>query len=181
MVWWIYPCIRCKMALKGMGSLNTIPNVLLRIRFRSSSDRLDVVVSSSELSPNVIFINLLPIIFFTSFPPLVLRMHMGRQLSAVEGSVSYREQQDWNSSNCLEFSLNLYIEYHFSSSMFGLCIVSKLCFSSLDRCCKNHSSSWNMNRYRPPSLLKNVNRYLLMMFTAYNMMENVGTKFQLWE
>ena len=139
-----------------MGSLNTIPNVLLRMRFRSSSGILDVVVSSSVLSPNVIFVNFLPIIFFTSFPPLVLRMHMGRKLSAVEGSVSYREQQGWNSSNFLEVSLNLYIVYHFSSSIAGLCIVSNLCCSCFDLCCRNHSPSWNMNRYRPPSLLKNV-------------------------
>ena len=140
-----------------MGSLKNIPNVLLRIRFRSSSVMLDVVVSSSsELSPNVMVVSFLPTSFFTSFPLLVLQIHMGRQLNAVEGSVSYREQQDWNSSNCLEVSLNLYIVYHFSSSMFGLCIVSKLCFSSLDRCCRNHWSSWNMNRYRPPSLLQNV-------------------------
>ena len=129
------------MALKGMGSLKTIPNVLSRIRFRSSSDRLDAVVSSSELSPNVMVVSFFPTSFFTSFPLLVLRIHMGRQLNAVEGSISYREQQDWNSSNFLEVSLNLYIVYHFSSSMFGLCIVSKLCFNSFDRCCRNHSSS----------------------------------------
>ena len=103
------------MVLKGTGSLKTIPNVPLRIRFRSSSGRLDVVVSSSELSPNVMVVSFLPTSFFTSFPPLVLRIHMGRQLNAVEGSVSYKEQQDWNSSNCLEVSLNLYIVYHFSS------------------------------------------------------------------
>ena len=129
------------MALKGMGSLKNIPNVLLRIRFRSSSVRLDVVVSSSELSPNVMVVSFLPTSFFTSFPLLVLQIHMGRQLNAVEGSVSYREQQDWNSSNCLEVSLNLYIVYHFSSSMFGLCIVFKLYFNSFARCCRDHSSS----------------------------------------